>query len=116
MSGTEGADAQELVRKVVEVGLYGEVPKDWGKQVVVAKRLLKKASLEYWLSAIDAMRQIFPYEDGSPFDAIDLERKGHIALAARKKRQDDDNTTPVWLRRGFANEQQPEKPKMGDKW
>lgn len=74
---------QVLTNKVIELGLNGVNPPDYGKQCKVAKRMLEKRPLEYWLKAAEGMARLFPYSDGEPWDVLSLEKQGGRAAAAQ---------------------------------
>lgn len=75
------SDAQKIVNAVIEIGLGGSRPADYGKQAARAKKLLDKQPVEYWLEAIERMQSLYPYSDGTPFDVFTLANKAHLAMA-----------------------------------
>jgi phage replication O-like protein O len=78
------SEAQQLVNRVIEVGLNGESPDDYARQAGRAKQLLAKQPLEYWCRAADAMGNLFPYSDGTAWDVFDLGRKAAKALGSAR--------------------------------
>lgn len=78
------SDAQRLTNRVIELGLSGEVPDQYGRQAARAKKLLERKPLDYWLKAAAAMEHLFPFSRGDPWDVFDLGRHGSKALAAAK--------------------------------
>jgi hypothetical protein len=78
----EPSDAQRIVNAVIRVGLGGTRPPDYGKQAARAKKLLDQQPVEYWLEAIDRMRDLYPYSEGAPFDVFTLANKAHLAMAS----------------------------------
>lgn len=107
-----GKDAQALVAMVVDIGLFGSAPRDYGKHVNVAKRMLKKAPLEHWKEVAEAMREsMYPFSNGSPFDVFDLERNEHKVSAHIGKSEGQ----PDWFR-GYGNDAKPQEPVLGEEW
>ena len=79
-------DAQELVKRVVEAGLRGHTPPQYGRQIGRAKQLLKDKPLAYWLEAAEAMGRLFPH-NRNPWDVFNLGTDGGRAVAMMRERK-----------------------------
>lgn len=90
--------AQELTNEVIGAGLKGARPADYARQFARAKQLLKLKPLEYWLDAVAAMKDLFPYSGGDPWDVFTLGARGHLALAQSQPANDE----PEWARNARA--------------
>lgn len=86
--------SQQLVNRVIEVGLFGVRPPNYGKQAKRADHLLAEHKLNDLLGAVDTLRGQFPYKDSSDtFDVFDLGKQAH-KLVAKRRHQAGQGTAP----------------------
>ena len=79
-------DAQTLTARVVELGMRGHTPPQYGRQIGRAKQILKDKPLAYWLEAAEAMGRLFPH-NRNPWDVFNLATDGGRAVAMMRERK-----------------------------
>lgn len=79
--GRKQTPAQQLVNRIITVGLRGQRPAEYGKHCRRAEQLLQHHPLENLLAVVEAMPQEFPFNRGETFDVFDVGKRADKVLA-----------------------------------
>lgn len=94
--GSAARTANAIVELVMNHGLNGERPPNWGKQHKAARRLVNVGvTLPNAERACQGMKLLFPWKNGDPWDVFTLERDYSRALAAQRKAEDANRRRKV---------------------
>jgi hypothetical protein len=87
-------EAQALVAHVVENGLHGVRPANYGNHVKRAQSMLDKAALDYWIEAANGMPLLYAFRDGKAWNVFDLGKNADKALAEWRSKRRSEKKEP----------------------